>query len=226
VPEIVIRDHSANRRKSASRLSPAEGDNKRPSSAPREDAYELVGRIGAHIRTVRTERSLTLEQVAAASGLTKGFLSQLERGDSSVSLATLIRLCSVLDIDLPWIFARSMKDVDPLVRRTEREATFLGGEGVLNYLLTDSSERRIEVFETQLDPGGTPSEELFSLDSGLGFMLVQQGRLKVQFENRSVLLGPGDALTYSPREPHTYRNPSETRRSIVIVMRILKSYLP
>ena len=48
----------------------------------------------------------------------------------------------------------------------------------------------------------------------------------MQLEERSILLGPGDALTYSPREPHTYRNPSDTRITVVLVMRVLKGYLP
>jgi transcriptional regulator with XRE-family HTH domain len=196
------------------------------NKGPRERVPELVSRIGAHIREVRTEKHLTLEQVASASQLTKGFISVLERGDSSVSLASLIRICSVLDIDLASLFEGSAATAGPLVRREDRQPNYLGGEGVLDYLLTRPSEPRIEVFETHLEPGGTPGEELFSLDSELAFALVLRGSLEVRFEDRTLTMRTGDALTYSPREPHTFSNPSRTREAVFVHVRCLKAYLP
>lgn len=217
---------SGSRRTASQTGSSAERLKQPASKDSRGRMPELVARIGAHIRSARKAKHLTLEQVASASDLTKGFLSVLERGDSSVSLASLVRICAVLDIDLASLFESSATTADPLVRRADREANYLGGEGVLDYLLTRPSEHRIEVFETHLEPGGTPSEELFSLDSELAFALVLRGVVEMRFEDRTLTMRSGDALTFSPREPHTFRNPSPTRDAVLLQMRFLKAHLP
>ena len=55
-----------------------------------------VPRVEARVRSLRRERGLTIEQVAAATGLTKGFISQLERDRTSPSLSSIARICDAL----------------------------------------------------------------------------------------------------------------------------------
>ena len=54
--------------------------------------------IGAKLRAARKMRSLTLDQVAQAAGLTKGFVSRLERDDVSPSVASLVSVCDILGL--------------------------------------------------------------------------------------------------------------------------------
>ncbi len=54
--------------------------------------------LGERLRALRQERGLSIAQVAQSTGLTKGFLSQLERNLTSVSLAALARICSALGV--------------------------------------------------------------------------------------------------------------------------------
>ncbi|MDT7777013.1 MAG: hypothetical protein QOC67_5937, partial [Pseudonocardiales bacterium] len=54
--------------------------------------------IGARLRAARLARRQTVAEVAATSGMTKGFLSRLERDRANASVAALIRLCHALDL--------------------------------------------------------------------------------------------------------------------------------
>ncbi|MGB3337961.1 MAG: helix-turn-helix transcriptional regulator, partial [Devosia sp.] len=65
-----------------------------PPAAP--DRARPTVLIGTKLRTARKTRGLTLDQVAQAAGLTKGFVSRLERDDVSPSVASLVTVCEVL----------------------------------------------------------------------------------------------------------------------------------
>jgi transcriptional regulator with XRE-family HTH domain len=183
-----------------------------------KSGQEVLKKIGAHLRAARVERKLTLEQVASGAGLTKGFLSQLERGESSASIASLLALCSVLDLSVAALLDQAAGPItlDPVIRRADRTMMYLGGEGVTDYLVSPPRDRRFEVFETHLEPLGCPSEQQYTLEAEVGFAYVVQGRLEFRLGSACHILQAGDTVTYSPRDDHTFRNPSATRKAVVI----------
>ena len=198
----------------------AAGRRPAPRERDRASVQALLTSIGAHLRAARHERQFTLEQVAGAAGLTKGFLSQLERGESSASIASLLGLCAVLDVSVATLLERASDAAltDPVLRRKDRRPLYLGGEGVTDYLLSPPADRRFEVFETHLEPLGSPGDEPYAVDAELGFVLVVQGRLELRLGAVTHVLQAGDAVSYSPREAHTFRNPSRSRRTVVVFM--------
>jgi transcriptional regulator with XRE-family HTH domain len=189
--------------------SPAVGAPVRSRGVP---ASALAVSIGARLNKARVEKGLTIEQVATASGLSKGFVSQLERGKASASVASLFRICESLGVRLSSL-------LDPaggmLVRKDGREASNFGGEGVVDYLLTPPNERAIQLIETHIDPGGTAGEELWSA-ADVDCIYVLRGRLEVILADRTVMLKAGDAFTLSSREPHTWREPTKKQKAVVI----------
>lgn len=183
-------------------------------------AQQLQEKLGAHLRAARLERRLTLSAVASQAGLTKGFLSQLERGESSASIASLLALCDVLDVSIAKVLEQASAIVtSPVVRRADRKTLYLGGKGVIDELVSSPHDRRFEVFETHLEPLGSPGDDLYSLGAEFGFAYVLQGRLEFVLKDTSYILRRGDTITYSPRDPHTFRNPSSTRPAVVIFVK-------
>ncbi len=185
-----------------------------------KSGQEVLARIGARLRAARVERKLTLEQVASAAGLTKGFLSQLERGESSASIASLLALCSVLDVSIAALLDDAAGTIafDPVIRRADRTTMYLGGEGVTDYLVSPPRDRRFEVFETHLEPLGSPGEQQYSLEADFGFAYVVRGRLEFRLGSTTHVLQGGDTITYSPRDDHTFRNPSAKREAVVVFL--------
>lgn len=186
-----------------------------------ESGQELLTSLGVHLRAARMERKLTLTQVASATGLTKGFLSQLERGESSASISSLLALCSALDISIATLLesATAAAETSPVVRREERRVLYLGGQGVADELVSPPRERRFEVFETHIEPLGSPGDQPYALDAEFGFAYVLQGKLEFVTGGTTHTLRRGDTITYSPRDPHTFRNPSPTRKVVVVFVK-------
>ena len=85
------------------------------TSASGENARRPGGqdgpRIGAQLKAARLAARKSMAEVAEASGLTKGFVSKLERDLANVSVASLIRLCSALDVSPGSLFQASKGEV-------------------------------------------------------------------------------------------------------------------
>jgi transcriptional regulator with XRE-family HTH domain len=170
-------------------------------------------RIGARLRDARRARGLTIDQVAGSTGLTKGFISQLERDQANASVASLIGICDALRIRVGALFEPSRTD---LVRAEDRPRINFGGRGVTEYLLTPDRDGRIQVIESLIEPGGEGGEELYSLPSEAEFVHVMRGDLEVVVHDQVHHLSTGDSLTFHPRDPHTWRNPSKRRVTHVL----------
>ena len=68
------------------------------------DAAPDGTRIGAQLRAARLAARMSMAEVAEQAGLTKGFVSKLERDLANVSVASLIRLCDALGISPGSLF--------------------------------------------------------------------------------------------------------------------------
>src|SRR6266705_287679 len=96
-------------------------------------------RIGAQLRAARLASRRSIAEVAVQSGLTKGFLSKLERDLTNVSVASLMRLCDTLGISVGSLFQAAKGEV---VRKGEYTPINFGGSGVREYLLTPAGRQR------------------------------------------------------------------------------------
>lgn len=172
-------------------------------------------RIGAMLRLNRRLRELTLEQVAQSAGITKGFLSEVERDKASPSVALLVRLCDVLALPIGSLFST----VGPaIIRKAERVPIKFGGAHIADYLLSPSSAVKAKVIFSDMAPGGTGGDALYSLASEEEFIFVISGRLIVTIEGEETMLDEGDAMTFDPRRPHSFRNASATKAAQALFM--------
>jgi transcriptional regulator with XRE-family HTH domain len=170
-------------------------------------------RVGARVRSLRRERGLTIEQLAAATGLTKGFISQLERDRTAPSLSSIARICDALGVRLSTIFEGEPEPA--LVRRTERVAMD-GDFPSENYLLSSRDEQRFQAIESYVAPGGGAGDELNSLPGEMEFVYVLEGALVLQVGDETHRLDEGDAITYPLSKPHTWRNASDAKPARVL----------
>jgi transcriptional regulator with XRE-family HTH domain len=174
--------------------------------------------IGARLKAARLARRKTLTEVALASGLTKSFVSKLERDQTNASVASLIRLCDVLDLSAASLFEA---DTGDLIRAGEYPPINFGGEQMSEYLLTPQTEQRLQAIISEIEPGGGSGEELYSLPAEVEFVFVLGGELAVQLENEELILREGDALTFSAQIRHAFRN-----NDAALPARILWVYAP
>ena len=171
--------------------------------------------IGSRIRAARKAQRMTIEQVADVTGLTKGFLSRVERDLTSPSVASLVTLCQVLSVDIGDLFAAT--DV-ALTRADEAPKISFGGDGIVETLLTARSERRVQLLRGVIEPGGKGESELYSVDCDVDVLHVVRGRIAPILSNERYELSAGDTLSFPGREPHTWLNPTDEEVEVLWVL--------
>ena len=191
------------------------------SAADAPGAPITMAALGAQLRVLRKQRELTLEQLAARSGVSAGLLSQMERGQGNPSFNTLVQVAHALSVPVASLF-RSEATGSPVVRRAERRRLDIhagdgGTEPTVTELLTPGLSGALEVLMIEVRPGYSTHATPFTHE-GEEFGIILEGRHEIHLGAVAYTLEAGDSITYSSRIPHWYRNPGdEPVRSIWVI---------
>lgn len=156
---------------------------------------------------------MTIAQLASAAGLSNGFVSLLERDETSASVGSLLRICEILGIRIGSLFERPRTN---LIRKEEREVVTFGGYLIEDVVLTPRWERSLQVLESTIAPGGRSGDELHAFEADAELIYVLKGSFEVTVGEETTRLRAGDALLISPRAPHSWMNPSRTVSATVL----------
>lgn len=178
-----------------------------------ENKTEGTLQIGTRLRQARMGRGMTINDLAEKSGLTKGFLSLVERDKANTSVANLVRICDVLGLSIGNLFEPAPTN---FVAKSERPRINFGGEDLDEFLLTPRSEGRLQLIQSVIRPGGGSGPGDYSLDADAEVVHVVSGQLVVTVGGRDFTLKTGDSLTFAPSDPHSWRNPSTRRQTHVL----------
>ena len=168
-----------------------------------------VQAVGNEIRRLRKLRGRTLEQLAAAAGVSAGLLSQVERGQGNPSFNTLVQVAHALGIPVARLMAGEQLS-SPVVRREDRRRLNLGGYDnlVLAELLTSRLDSALEAIRIVAEPGYSSQDTPFVHD-GEEFGIVLEGTHAVNVGGVHYVLRAGDSISYSSTIPHWYENPGD-----------------
>ena len=173
--------------------------------------------LGARLRAIRLLRRLTLREVADAAGVSESFVSQLERGRSSASVATLQRLANAVGIEISDLFAGEPNSGPRVLRRHERQLLEWGHLGRKS-LLTPKPFHSLEVVAAAFDPGGSTGDEPYTHGDSEELLVVVEGRVHVQLGADVYELDAGDSVHYRSSTPHRISNPGDEPAEVLFVI--------
>ena len=182
-------------------------------------AQETNGKLelGERLRAVRQLRRLTLREVATAAGVSESFVSQLERGRSSASVATLQRLAAAVGIEISDLFAAEPQAGPRVLRREERQQLEWGHLG-RKALLTPKPFHSLEVVAAAFDPGGSTGDEPYTHGDSEELLLVLAGRVHLQLGSELLDLSEGDSVNYRSSTAHRVSNPGAEPAEVLFVI--------
>ena len=172
--------------------------------------------LGKKIRDLRLRRGLTVQQLATASELSKGFISQVENDRTSPSLSTLADLARSLDISVAYLVVDE-DQVPHVVRADERPRLQVGGNTSLVEVLSAQPKRNLELIMVELPPGVTAGDKRH-YHHGEECVLVLEGRIRISCGDHVFVLGPGDSFHYDGRVPHAIENVGDVAARVLIAM--------
>jgi transcriptional regulator with XRE-family HTH domain len=163
-----------------------------------------LSQIGRRLQALRRENGLTLEQLAADSGLSAGYLSQIENGAAVPSLTALQVIAAELGIDVADFFPEERRHGTRLVRAADRHEFRLepGSGEVYAVLAGQVHGRAFSALYARHLPGEGGNDRPFR-HLGEEFSLVLSGSLEVTIDGERHELGPGDWIHYSSHPNHS-----------------------
>jgi len=171
-------------------------------SVPAESAVSP----GARFRRLRQRRGLSLAQVAKATGVSVGFLSALERGQMSASIATLRRIARYYRTNILSFFEPA-KENSRVVKPSERKILETTKGVRMELLAWGNTAMEPHLF--RIKPGGNSGESY--THEGEEFLHVLRGQFEIWLnQDEHYLLEPGDSLYFQSSTPHRWKNPGQT----------------
>jgi DNA-binding transcriptional MerR regulator/quercetin dioxygenase-like cupin family protein len=161
-----------------------------------------AGAIGAHLRQLRSQKKLSLAQVANAVGISVGFLSAMERSQMSGSVGTLRKLARFYKTNILDFFDAN-ESGSRRVRPTERKVLEAGNGVRMELLAWGNTVMEPHLFRIAPDAGsGDPYTH-----EGEEFIYVLQGDLDITVDGEEYRLEPGDSFYFESATPHHWKNP-------------------
>ncbi|WP_232698372.1 helix-turn-helix domain-containing protein [Brevibacillus daliensis] len=164
--------------------------------------------IGNKIRAVRKEKGFTLEVMATKTGLSKGLLSQVERGISQPSLESLWRITKALEAPIIHFFEDVEQSHIHIVRKEKRRQMIFPDSSGTYSLLSGGGASRLAVMEVRLKPGDQ-AKDVFVSQDGEECLVVIEGELVIRLTDDEHHLEAGDSIYFDKAQLHTVSNVGE-----------------
>jgi transcriptional regulator with XRE-family HTH domain len=186
------------------------------------NAQRILSSVGPRIRALREGMALSLRDLAERSGVSAPMLSQVERGETSPTLAVAARIAEGLDLRLSQLLRLDEDGAVSIVRAGERRQGGAQGRGHSYEILTPPAPGlRAEVSRHVLAPGaetGGPGDPPMHEPGSRETALVQSGAVELAIDGERHPLATGDAVTFDADLPHHFENPGPGEATLLAVV--------
>ena len=178
---------------------------------------EIHDRLAVSLKDARTAKGLSLDAVARLSGVSRSMVSQIERGESSPTVATLWNLTQALQVDFAGLLDARKNPVIEVIRAEAAPVIGGRGQGVSIRILSPAEAVGVhEVYDVTFGEGG----KLISDPHGPGcreHLTLLNGCIEVTSGDESQRLNVGDTARYFADRPHRVEAVDGPARAILIV---------
>ena len=165
---------------------------------------DVIARVAASLRAVRRGRELSQQELAKLAGVTASAISQAERAERGLSLATLARLSSALRLTIDDLLHGEDPEVYRIGRRTDDPLR--ASEQAIPLLGDAASDLRIDLVQLDAREAGGPSEQ----QTGTGIVAVANGLVQVQIAGGTPAIRAGEVLVADSDRVDGWRNLGQT----------------
>lgn len=176
-------------------------------------------RIGLQIRDLRKAKGITLSAIAEKIGKSVGYVSQVERGVSSLPISVLQSMSEVLGVQITWFFhtdnQQKADEVNCVVRHDSRRSLDFSDTGIREELLSPWLSGDLLMILTTFPPGVETNKEP-RIRKGEEAGIVQSGQLELTIGDKLFTLRKGDSFSIVGDELHFVKNPSLDEDAVVL----------
>jgi len=175
--------------------------------------------VGRRLREIRTQRGLVIDDIAASTGLSRAYISQVETGKASPSLQALAKLADAVAVPVETLFITD--DNDPqFIRAGDRQVLQFGDpdapDGIRKLIqFMSSPSGNLELVQLEIPVGYTAGDGQHAHE-GEEVLMVTKGRVTAVHGSKSYVLEVGDSMHWAATVPHMIQNAGEVPAVLVI----------
>lgn len=212
------REQKREKPKSRPRVSKPRTENAAKGTGESPIDEDAVPAIGENLRTLRTERNLSLDALSQMSGVSRAMLGQIELNRSVPTITVLWRIAKALDIPFSSLIREpEQKGPSVLRRAAARYLTSADGTFKSRALFPADGQRLVEFYEVRLAAGAI-EDALPHAAGTFENLVVGKGNLEVTAGAAPIALGTGDAVVFRADVPHRYHNPGTGEAVVYMVI--------
>ncbi|BBZ38993.1 helix-turn-helix domain-containing protein [Mycobacterium conspicuum] len=164
----------------------------------------------ALLRAVRRQRGLTLQALAEQTGLTKSYLSKIERRQSTPSIAVALKVAKALDVDVGRLFSDEATQEKITVDRADAD----GGQ---RYRVLASGLLGKSMSPFVVRPGAGLADDPRPEHAGQEFVFVHAGTIELDYGDQTITLNTGDSAYFDASVGHQIRGVGAAPAHVVVV---------
>ncbi|UCI09199.1 helix-turn-helix domain-containing protein [Mesorhizobium sp. B1-1-8] len=173
--------------------------------------------LGMRLKSLRLARRLSLRELAEATGTSASFISQLERGLTGASTASLNQMASALGVSVAMLFEESATQSHGVLRRSERPS-LPPSDGCRKMLLSRPPLSDMEVYVGELEIGGSTGSGQYTHGDAHEMLVVLRGIVEVSLGEARHVLEEGDSVEYTTSTPHRTENIGSGRAEVMWII--------
>lgn len=167
--------------------------------------------IGSKIRAIRKRKKITIAQMCEGTGLSKGFISNVENNNTSPSINTLQTIASFLGVPLSYLLLEKQQHMRVDRKDSRRYSSF--NQLKIEHL---SSKSGLRMMMVEFPPGASMGEPHSHEGEECHFVL--EGRLLAEQGEDSVTLEEGDSFSWNASVPHYVKNIGDGKAVVLIAI--------
>lgn len=168
--------------------------------------------IGSTIRAIRKRKNITIAQICEETGLSQGFMSQVETNKTSPSISTLENIAQALKVPLAYLLLKK-EDRMNIVRKNERRITTSGSENLRVEHLSSTKNVRMMLVEF---PPGASTGDVPHAHEGEEVHVVVKGRIYAEQGEDAAEFAEGDSFSWNACTPHLVKNIGKDKAIVLI----------
>lgn len=196
-----------------------------PASDPAPEAPVALGHssaaLGKRLAAFRKLNALSLEDVATRAGITKSYLSKLERGLSSPTIATVLKLATALGITSEQLINSDTVGDEVVLVKADARVPFSRSRDRVGYtyeaIAAQRANKAMMPFIMTPPTSFADEQELVS-HPGEELIFLISGTMEVVFKDRTVQMSPGDSLYFNASVAHRSRSTGDVPAQALVVL--------
>lgn len=182
---------------------------------------DIPASVGAQVRQLRKAQNLTISELASRIDKSNGYISQIERSLSGVSISSLQKIANALGVQINWFFQGQgiapTEERNIIVRAHNRRVLEFDPDGVTEELLSPTLTGQFEMIRSIFAPGASSGEDARARVGEEAGVLIS-GSLDIWIEGEHFHLNTGDSFSLPANGQHRCENNSDVEAEVIWII--------